>query len=609
MDPTTLTTVVAETSNRPAQTAPWQALVQNRAARVSVFVAAAVALALLIYHPARHFEFLNFDDNRFVEGNPWLRVGFSWASLRWAFTAHLTAPSSYAEYWGPLTLLSRLADAQLYGINSGAFHVTSALIHLGSALVLAAALRRLTGDRLRSAGAALLFLVHPLNVEPVCWLSARKDLMSGFFFFVTLLAYAWFAEKPSLRRYAALLLAFCCALMSKPMGVTIPVILLVLDIWPLGRWRAAAGDRATIRGCPDERVRLVAEKLPLLLLAGIVAWRAVESQKSWGAIQPGSNMPFSLRIENALVAYATYVRRIFWPSDLTIYYPHPHHLGLAVVALAAIFLLAVTAAAWQLRKRAPYFLAGWLWFGIALGPVIGLVQIGDQAMADRYAYPSAVGLFVALAWGLADVTRGRPRLAAGIAVVFLGGLTAAAMHQVGFWRDSVAVFSRATAVTENNALAHLNLGTAYYSRGDLPNARANLSRSIEIQPVIPAAWLTLGSVEMQLGDDDAALRDYQKSSELDPKYVKGLLGQSRIFMKRKQNDEAVSCLQRACALDPTLKEAHQNLATLYIQQTRWLEAARVLAEYLNYHSEDQALRQLGLQCAARAAAAESAPAQ
>jgi hypothetical protein len=315
--------------------------------RWPVFAALTVLIGLLIYFPVRHFEFLNFDDDRFISENPWLTRGFGWASLRWAFTANLTEFSMRAEYWSPLTLISRLLDARLYGIAAGPFHVTSALLHGLNALLLCGALFRLTGNWRRSALVALIFLAHPLNVEPVCWLSARKDVLSGTFFFCTLLAYAHYARRPCAKTYAWLLGAFCCALMAKPMVITTPLVLLALDWWPLGRWQAARGQR-------EEQLKLIAEKLPLIILSIGGAILAVLSQQDAGAIGSTTKFPLLARVNNALVSYVLYLRRIFWPSDLAAFYPHPKtSLPLWEGAAAAVVLAVFSVFALRLAKRAP----------------------------------------------------------------------------------------------------------------------------------------------------------------------------------------------------------------------------------------------------------------
>jgi Tfp pilus assembly protein PilF len=548
-----------------------------------LFLGLTVLLGWLIYHPVGHFEFLNFDDDIYLSNNPWMKRGLTGESLRWAFGANLTEFSQRAEYWSPITLLSRLADAQIHGLNAGAFHVTSALLHVLNAALLCAALSALTGKWKRSAVVALIFLVHPLNVEPVGWLSARKDLLSATFFFCTLLAYAHYVKRQTGGRYALLLLAFCGGLMSKPMGVTTPLILLVLDGWPLGRWAQAAGRR-------EEQIRLIAEKLPLLLLAIGGAVLAVVSQHDWGALQSAGLYPLPVRIENALLSYALYVRRVFWPSDLAIYYPHPG-LGLPLwqAGLALLFLCVATVGAWGLRKRAPFALAGWLWFGLALGPVIGLVQIGNQAMADRYAYPSVIGIFVAVVWGAAELLRKRPAAGALGGIVVLGLFTAVSMRQVLFWRDSEAAFSHALEVTRNNDLAYFNLACAEVAKGDLEKAREHYLLSLKIRQR-SAIWNDLAVLEETLGHEDAAAADYQVALRLDAGNGMSLLHLGMLLRKRGEKQAAEALLLRVNQAEPAWSEPYRQLGGLYAGEARWSEAAQVWSAYLRMYPDDAAAR-------------------
>ncbi len=549
-----------------------------------IFLGIAALLSVVIYHPVGHFDFLNFDDNRYLAENPWLKEGLTGSSIRWAFTANLTEHSLRAEYWSPLTLLSRLADAQIYGVRPGPFHITNALFHFSNAVVLCAALFSLTGCWWRSVFVALLFLVHPLNVEPVSWLSARKDLVSAFFFFATLWAYARYVRNDTRSRYFMLLGVYLACLMSKPMGVTVPFVLLVLDFWPLRRWEKAGANRR-------EQIHLMAEKVPLLLLAVGGAVLAVFSQQDTGAVQSTAALSLPLRIENALVSYATYVRRVFWPSDLAIYYPHPGPaLPFWQAAVAFGFLVAVTGVVLLFRRRYPWLLAGWIWFGVVLGPVIGIMQIGGQAMADRYAYPSVIGIFIALVWGIGAWLEGRPRVFAMVASLAIATLAACSMRQVTFWENSITAASRAIAVTQNNGLCYLNLGTAYLDKGDLDRARESYLRSLEIMPQVPFTWQNLGVLEQKLGHEDAALENYRKALELNPKYGKCLLAISQILLARNRKEEAIPYLRRTIDADPTRPDAYIMLGNTFDEMKRWHEGEIIWTAYLERFPENAAVR-------------------
>ncbi len=534
-----------------------------------LFLAAVLLFGAYVYLPVRHFEFINFDDNLFVDGNPFLKKGITPLTLEWAFNANLTMPSKHAEYFIPLTLISRLIDAQLYGINSGAFHVTSALIHLINTILLGCALGYLTGYWNRSAIVALFFLVHPLNAEPVCWLSARKDILSATFFFVTLLAYAHYIRRQNIKRYLLVFAAFTACLLSKPMGVSFPFVLLLLDWWPLNRWKAAGSDRT-------EWLRLIAEKIPLILMAIGSSVLAVVSQKDWGAFDPMASLPFSARVENAILSYGLYLRRVFWPSDLSIFYPHPGstiqlwQVGLAFAVLAAGGLAAIY---W--RNRAPYALVGYLWFGIVLGPVIGLVQIGGQAMADRYAYPSVLGIFIIVVWGVAELLHSRPNIVRGLAFASVAVMAFFGAKQALTYHDSITVFRHALAVTTESPLAHLNLACALEVKGELAPAKAEFLRTLKIDPENGLAWNDLAHVEDVMGDVPNAVEHFKVALKIKPDNHFSLLYLGRFYNKNKRPDVAEQLFRRLQQVDAGVPQAYNELGDLYAKQDRWEEAVQV----------------------------------
>lgn len=546
------------------------------------FLAGVLLLGALVYHPVRLFEFLNLDDELFVRDNPWLAMGWHWPSLRWAVLANLTEYSSHAEYWSPLTLLTRLADASCFGMNAGAFHVTSLLLHLLNTVLLAAALRQLTGHGPRSMMVALLFLVHPLNAEAVCWLSARKDLLNATFALTTLLAYGWYVRRQTTARYAAVLVAYACCLMAKPMGVTIPLLLLILDVWPLRRWPSAPGTW-------PERGRLVAEKLPLLLLAILAAALAVVSQRDWGALQNTARYPVGVRIENALLSYGTYARRVLLPDDLTIYYPHAGDtISHGAVALSAAFLMLASLAAWHWRRRFPMFLAGWLWFGLLLGPVIGLVQIGGQAMADRYMYLAIIGPLVALVWGIAGHVPKRIALPLGAVALALASCLCAA--QALTYRDSLTVFTRALAVTRANPVAHMDAGCALIDAGLNRDAAAHLHQAVAYSSRNALAWSDLARAEALLGHRAAAIECYCAALELEPTHRQSLLFLGRLLKSQGSRPQAEMIFLRLREAAPELPQAYAELGDLYAASGRWAKAADSWAGYLRIRPADAEIK-------------------
>jgi Tfp pilus assembly protein PilF len=547
-----------------------------------LLAAVIVVLGAALYHPVRHFAFLNFDDDAFITQNPWLAMGLTWESLHWALFANLTVYSTSAEYWSPITLLSRLLEAHFFGMHAGPFHVTSALLHLLNALLLAVAAWRLTGHWGRSAVVALLFLVHPQHVEPVCWLSARKDLLSATFFFLTLLAYAHYVQAQNGRRYALLVLAFLGGLMAKPMVVSVPFVLLILDFWPLNRWRPWSTGR-------QENLRIVAEKMPLLILAGLGAALAVVSQQDWNAIGADARYPLPTRLANAAIGYLTYLRRLFWPDDLAIFYPHRGvDLSLTHGAFAAAALAAITIGLWRLRRSHPYLLAGWFWFGVVLGPVIGLVQIGGQAMADRYAYPALIGLYLALVWLAGE--RLPPLLARILAVLAIGAFSVVTARQVPTWKNTITVFTHALKVTRENAAAHLNLGCALLDEGDLLRAREEFQKALAISPRSGLGWNNLARTEALLGNEEAAVRTYLKVLQVDPDQKQTLLFLGRLLKKRGRLEHAQRLFERLRELAPHLPQPYFELGEIHAARGELGPAREAWEKYLQIRPEDEALR-------------------
>jgi protein O-mannosyl-transferase len=519
---------------------------QNRSA--FPFLLLLFALAAAVFHPVGGYSFLNWDDNIYLQDNPHLRSGFTAESVNWAFTANLTHFSPHAEYWAPLTLLTRIADAHFFGISPGAMHVVSVFIHAMNAALLAFSLHALSGKWGRSAVVALLFLVHPQNLEPSMWLSARKDLVAATFFFLTLWAYAAYVKSRTRRRYGVLLLAFIGALMAKPMAVTVPVILLLLDFWPLNRW----GNRA-------ENIRIFAEKIPLGILAGVAAILAVMAQQDVGAM--GSH-PISARISNAIYAVAMYLKRAFWPSDLCVFYPHTNGaLSAGFIAVCASVTVVITTIAIWLARKKPVVLAGWSWFLIGLLPVIGLVQVGLQSMADRYFYTPGIGLFILAVWLLGDALPSikLKSIIAGCSIVALAVTSA---FQVRFWKDSETAFVRAIEVTHGNYIAHGNLGSHYFVQGRTDLARRQFMESLRLNPYQFSAWNNLGAVELSLKNSSAALDAYARAVALNPRHAIAQFRFGKLLAEMGRNNEAVEALRRAVELAPNWPEPAKLLGEI-----------------------------------------------
>lgn len=509
-----------------------------------------------------------FDDSIYVLGNPHVRGGINLASLRWAFT------TTYAGFWHPLTWVSHLIDVELFGMNPAGHHATNVLLHALNALLLFHVLRRATGSTWRSALAVALFAVHPLRAESVAWVAERKDLLSAFFFSTTLAAYLTYAEKPGVGRYGLVMASFTLGLMSKPMVVTLPFVLLLLDYWPLGRAAAPGwGWR-----------RLVVEKLPLLLLVVVASAVAYGAQAEYGAVSGAAQYPLPVRLMNAAYSYAMYLRKTVWPGDLAAFYPHPGFGLSRWAALAsALALGAATLVVVRRRGAQPYLPVGWLWFAGMLVPVIGIVQLGDMGMADRFTYLPHVGLFLALSWSFAAVTR-RLRLPARASAAISGGailaLAALCVHQVGYWRDDSTLFLHALEVTEGNPLAHNNLAHAFLERGELSEAEPHLREAIRLDPTYVDAYLNLGRLYALAGRAGEAEDFFRRTLQLDSRNALAQYNWGTLLAEGGDSRGAEEHLRAAVRLDPLLAPARFNLGVLLASTGRVGEARAQLEDLL-----------------------------
>ncbi|HEX6882082.1 MAG TPA: tetratricopeptide repeat protein [Planctomycetota bacterium] len=480
---------------------------------VLLVLALALAVAVLYAQTARH-EFVSYDDGSYLTENPRVAGGLTARNVRWAFTAF------HSSNWHPLTWLSHQLDVELFGLAPGPHHLVGAGLHALNAALLLFFLARATGQLAPSFLVALLFAVHPQRVESVAWASERKDLLAGLFFCATLLAYERWTRAPSRARYAAIVVALALGLLAKPMLVSLPLVLLALDLWPLGR----------VGRVP--LARLLAEKLPLVALCVASAAVTLLAQSRGGAVQPVEALGLPARFATAVLGTTTYLVKLVWPTGLAFFYPHP-----AVVApetfepfgprvlLGALVLALVTAAAVGLRRRAPWFLAGWAWMGVMLLPVIGIVQVGEQLCADRYVYLPMVGALLVLVFGLeASVRAARARQALyALGLVAAGLLAWRAEVQVGTWRDSGTLCRRALAVTERNYVAHEHLGLFLQRQGDLAGAEREYQAVLAITTALPSTYINLGAIHAGLGRRAEARAAFETALERDPDFLKARL--------------------------------------------------------------------------------------
>jgi protein O-mannosyl-transferase len=510
-------------------------------------------LTWVIFGQTLRFDFVNYDDPRYVYQNPRITSGISVANVVWAFS-HI-----HSENWHPLTTITHMLDCQLHGLNAGWHHFTNVLLHSFAVVLLFVALERMTGALWRSAFVSAIFAVHPLHVESVAWIAERKDVLSAFFFMLSLLAYLHYTRAPSIGRYLTVALVVALGLMSKPMLVTLPFVLLLLDYWPLERLetrRSNSGRRPS---------QLVLEKIPLIAFSAVSSIATFLAQR--GAIGWTEQLPVSERINNALVAYVIYIQQMFWPARLAVFYPHPENrLRVLEISLAFILLVGLTAVAFAFRKKAPYFITGWLWYLGMLVPVIGLVQVGWQGHADRYTYLPEIGLYIAVTWAVTDFTHSwhLQRTILGVAaIVIVGALSWRCWRQASYWRDSETLFTHALAVTRNNDVAMNNLGIIFLEKGQLDDAISNLQAAIDVRPENAPAHDNLAKALLRKGQVAEAMVHYRKFLEIEPDNVEARNTLGTALIQQGRLREAIGQWQDALAIQPENGNAASNLAWVF----------------------------------------------
>lgn len=513
-----------------------------------------LALVWAVFGQVRNHAFIDYDDGEYVYENAHVKDGLAAEGVVWAFT------TTYAANWHPLTWLSHMADVELFGLDAGWHHLVNVLLHGLNAVLLFLVLRSMTGAPWRSAFVAALFAIHPLHVESVAWVAERKDVLSASFWFLTMGAYVRYARRPGPGRYALVLAALALGLLAKPMLVTLPFVLLLLDVWPL---------RRVVPGAP---ARIVIEKIPLLALAAASSVVTVVAQSSKSATASLEDIPLGARLAHAAVAYVDYLVKAVWPSRLSVFYPHPASVGEGTPTLqwvgAIVFLSLVTAlAAWQWR-RLPYLLVGWLWYLGTLVPVIGVVQVGEQAMADRYTYLPLIGILLIAAWGVPDLVEGwrharKALVASGVGAVAV--LSWLAFVQAGYWRGPPSLYEHAIAVTRRNFVAWNNLGMYHLNRGELENAADMFREAIRAKPAYAIAHYNLGVALAGSGLSPAAMAAYRETVRLDPAYVEAWVNLGILYRSIGDFAAAISCHTTALAIRPDDAIAMQDLVLAYAQ--------------------------------------------
>ena len=527
---------------------------------------------LVAYAGVRQHDFVNFDDPEYVVQNRHVTSGLTFANVAWSLTA------VHSANWHPLTWMSHMLDCSLHGLDPGGHHVTNVLLHALATVLLFFALRTMTGAPGRSAFVAALFALHPRNVESVAWISERKDVLSAVFWTGAMWAHAAYAQRSTLPRYLAVALLLGLGLLAKPMVVTLPAALLLLDLWPLRRVRLAGiGDDATTdvrTPAPLAVPAVVREYAPLFAIALAAAIVTFLAQRSSGAVATLTALPLGFRLQNAVVTYAGYLWSLLWPTQLAVFYPY-RTLPVAEVSAALALLVALSVLAWRTRRTRPYLLVGWLWYLGTLVPVIGIVKAGDQAMADRFTYLPAIGIFLAATWAIADAASRDPRTRRALvpaAVLVAIACLLTTRRQVEHWRDSVTLFRHALAVTSRNHLAELNLAAALVERGDVAAGLEHARAAQALRPDDVKVLATLGTALARSGHGDEAESAYRRALQSDPDSVLAWLGMAVLHAERGQWGDAERAYAEVLRREPEHAKAHAGLGFVLSAQARHADA-------------------------------------
>ena len=532
-----------------------------------------VALAILPYLKTLGHDFVCYDDYFYVVENPHVRQGVTWPGIAWAFT------TLSGGNWHPLTWVSHMLDTSAWGLKPAGHHFTNLMLHAANTLLLFLVFARMTGALWRSALVAALFAVHPLHVESVAWVAERKDVLSTFFGLLAAWAYFKYAHDSSVRYYLLMLCLFGLGLMAKPMLVSLPCILLLLDIWPLQRWKLwRINDHATVTFEPKGTIRLLLEKVPLVVLSAIFSIVALVSQSRARAIP--ELLPFSSRVANAIVGYHLYLEKLFAPVKLAVFYPHPGYYRLRVVAASAFLLLVITLVAILYRRKYPWLLVGWIWFIVTLIPVIGLIQVGWQSIADRYTYIPSIGIFIMAAWSI-PTTHKPLVLRAWIvgACAVIAGLALMTRTQAAYWHDSRTLFTHAAQVTQGNYVAHQNLGFVLDEQHDLDGALKLYRAAAKETPKFARTTIheVIADVLLRQGRTEEALTEVRHAMELNPFSTTAANIMGLIMRANREDVEAAKYFQLAVKFDPEYFEAQINYGMTLVDLRRWDEAIAHLA--------------------------------
>ncbi|MDD5134976.1 MAG: tetratricopeptide repeat protein [Phycisphaerae bacterium] len=536
---------------------------------ILIFIYFALTLSVLsVFWQVRNFDFINYDDNTYISDNSYVFNGLNSDGVLWAFT------TGHSANWHPLTWLSLMLDCQLFGADSGKIHLINLFFHIANTLLLFAVLKKMTGSLWPSAFVAAAFAIHPMHIESVAWISERKDVLSTFFLLLTLASYIGYAKRASVFRYITTLMIFAFGLMAKPMLVTLPFVLLLLDYWPMGRF-------GTVKKKKTDASQktfgfLVLEKVPFFVLAAVSSVITFFVQRRGGAVADINILSLESRIANVFLSYARYVGKMFWPRNLAVFYPYDaDSFVFWQVAICILVVLAVSFFVIRLAKKQKYLFVGWFWFVGTLVPVIGLVQTGGQSIADRYTYISYIGLFIMLAWGLSELLSKwlhRKIILAISAAIVLTAMGICTHKQIGYWKNSSTLFSRALAVTENNYIAYTSLADDLRTRGEVAPAIEYYKKALQIAPSHADAVLGMGCALTNEGNLTQAAEYLKKSLQLKPNHALAHYNFGIVLQKQGRFAESLDSFAKAVQLDPGSAEAHNNLGNLLVLNGRGYEA-------------------------------------
>jgi tetratricopeptide (TPR) repeat protein len=546
-----------------------------------------IAVIIIPYLQVINFDFVGYDDELYVTENQYVQKGISPEGIQWAFTTF------HSANWHPITWLSHMLDCELYGLNSGAHHWTNVEFHIANTVLLFLILFMMTKELWKSAFVAALFALHPLHVESVAWVSERKDVLSTFFGLLTIAAYCGYEKKSSAKYYMLVIAFLSIGLMAKPMLVTLPFVLLLLDYWPLKRFQYKSDFRLKSEKANDDAIRrnhrLFLEKIPFFIPVVISCILTFLAQKSESAITPLGALVLKDRIANALVSYVTYVFKAVRPSKLAVFYPHPGNtLPAWQITVAALLIAAAILLSIRTFKKYPYISVGLFWYFGTLIPVIGLVQVGNQAMADRYTYIPIIGLFIIFTWGVSDLLkkwRYRKPFFEIFAAIIVAALISNTFFQLRYWRNSITLFEHAVKVTKNNYKSQNNLGTALVAV-DLDEAISNYKAALKMKPDYAVALYNLGNVFIMKGETDKAIEYYMKALHIKPDYLEVLNNLGTAFINKKKIDDASLYLKRAIELNPRQTDVRNNLANVLFMQGKHDEAVLQYQEILKFDPEN-----------------------